>query len=89
MSELDKPTPRAAEADCAWVYAQMYAFFDEALENEALVVVQQHLQACEGCDDIYAVEQRLRVTIRRCCGAQAPDELRARIQRLCQPPREA
>jgi anti-sigma factor (TIGR02949 family) len=58
----------------------LHPYIDRELDDDDIVQVREHLEACRGCLHLYQFEASLRRLVKiRCQELQAPETLRARI----------
>ncbi|MDP9834808.1 mycothiol system anti-sigma-R factor [Gleimia europaea] len=64
---------------CEELSSFLYAFADDALEDELAYRLSQHLDTCRHCADRVDAEMHVRELMRKCYEMQAPSSLRARV----------
>jgi len=65
---------------CLMCVQALHPYIDRELDDDDIVQVHEHLEACRGCLHLYQFEASLRRLVKvRCQEQQAPDALRARI----------
>lgn len=65
---------------CDGVLRHLFAYLDRELSDAEVLRVREHLAECPSCLAEIAVEEHLRLAVKRSCCEKAPEELRIRIQ---------
>jgi len=65
---------------CLMCVQALHPYIDRELDDDDIVQVREHLEACRGCLHLFQFEASLRRLVKiRCQEQQAPDTLRSRI----------
>jgi len=67
------------DTNCAEALARMVFFIDNELADADNATIQQHLDDCAPCVDVYALERAVKALVARSCAEHAPEELRQRV----------
>lgn len=69
------------ETSCADVLAEVWLFLDNECNLEQRRLLQQHLDECGHCLELFGIEEHLKELLHRKCGGEhAPLELRDRLR---------
>jgi mycothiol system anti-sigma-R factor len=69
------------ETDCSVVLSEVYLYLDLECREERRVLIQKHLEECDGCLREYGIEHEVKALVARSCGDEtAPKELRDRLR---------
>ena len=68
-----------AEGNCDDALNELYTFLDGELTTEKRGQIQQHLDDCTPCIEVYDFENELRTVISSKCNDTVPEDLRQRI----------
>jgi mycothiol system anti-sigma-R factor len=74
MSESSEP-----EIDCQEAVHTLYHFLDGELTDGKRREIQQHLDDCSPCLEVFDFEAELRALVSRKCRDQVPEHVRIRI----------
>ncbi len=73
--------------DCIETTARLHLYIDRELNNEEIVVVQQHLDDCPRCECRFHFDMRIKRLIHeRCAIERAPVQLREKVLQLARTP---
>lgn len=73
--------------NCMETVARLHLYIDRELNNDEVVVVQQHLTNCPSCGCRFHFDMSLkRLLHERCTIEKAPEHLRAAVMRLARTP---
>jgi mycothiol system anti-sigma-R factor len=73
--------------DCIETTARLHLYIDRELNNEEIVVVQQHLDGCPLCECRFHFDMRIKRLIHeRCAIERAPVQLREKVLQLARTP---
>ena len=72
-------TSHSDELDCREALHRIYHFLDGELTPERRRQIEDHLNGCSPCFEMYGFEAELRRLVACKCQEAVPDELRARI----------
>jgi mycothiol system anti-sigma-R factor len=66
--------------DCAEILAQLYLFLDHEIDDASSVEIQQHLDECHPCLEMYDLDRVVKALVARSCKCEeAPQPLRERV----------
>jgi mycothiol system anti-sigma-R factor len=69
------------ETDCRAVLERLYVYLDGEIAGEECVVIQVHLEECNGCLHRYGFERDFKELVRRkCYEGSVPGDLADRIR---------
>lgn len=68
--------------DCGDAQDQIYQYLDAELDEATAASVRQHLDGCEGCNDSFDFERRLKSLVRRCLTEDVPATLETKVREL-------
>lgn len=73
--------------NCMETVARLHLYIDRELNDEEIVIVQQHLNNCSSCGCRFHFDMSLkRLLHERCTIEKAPEHLRAAVMRLARTP---
>ncbi len=64
---------------CEDTEKHLYEYQHHELTREKQLQIQQHLEACAHCREIYAEEEVIRQRVKQCACETAPEQLRAQV----------
>jgi len=67
------------DTECAEALARMVFFIDNELADADSSTIQQHLDECAPCVDVFVLERAVKALVARSCAEHAPEELRQRV----------
>jgi mycothiol system anti-sigma-R factor len=71
--------------DCRETMHRLYQYLDRELSEDDQAIVQQHLDHCPPCRDLFRFEENVLTFIsEKCREVGAPPSLRDKVMRLCQ-----
>jgi mycothiol system anti-sigma-R factor len=65
--------------ECQEALDTLYHFLDGELTSDRRQLIQQHLDRCSSCLEVFDFEAELKIVVARRCKESVPDALRARI----------
>jgi len=65
---------------CEGAFHDVYSYLDQELTWFRSWKLRRHLKACDGCEDAYSFEERLRLVVRSRLREDIPPDLLARLQ---------
>ena len=65
--------------DCSNTLRELYLYLDGELTESDRTHIEQHLNDCSPCFEIYDFEAELRAVVRRRCTETVPEHLRQRV----------
>lgn len=66
--------------DCAEILAQLYLFLDHEIDDASSAEIQQHLDECHPCLEMYDLDRVVKSLVARSCRCEeAPEPLRERV----------
>jgi mycothiol system anti-sigma-R factor len=66
--------------DCAEILAQLYLFLDHEIDDASCAEIEQHLEECHPCLEMYDLDRVVKALVHRSCGHEsAPEPLRQRV----------
>ena len=72
--------------DCKEAMHRLYQYLDRELHDDERLIVERHLADCPPCAGLYRFEENVLTFIgERCRRTAAPEQLRERVRKLCQP----
>lgn len=66
---------------CDDAFHEVYSYLDDEISWFKAWRLRRHLKACEGCEQAYVFEQRLRLVVRTRLREDIPPEFLARLRR--------
>lgn len=69
----------AEHHNCDEALEELYTFLDGELTIERRTHIQQHLEDCSPCLEVYDFHAELKVVVSKKCRDTVPDDLKARI----------
>ncbi len=73
--------------DCIETTARLHLYIDRELNDEEIVVVQEHLEGCPRCECRFHFDMRIKRLIHeRCAIERAPVQLREKVLQLAHTP---
>lgn len=70
------------DCECGDARDQLYQYLDSELDKETAESVRSHLEDCNGCQDSFDFERRLKGLIRECLTEDVPDTLEVKVREL-------
>jgi mycothiol system anti-sigma-R factor len=67
------------DPECQEALDTLYHFLDGELTSNRRQLIQQHLDRCSSCLEVFDFEAELKIVVARRCKESVPDALRARI----------
>jgi mycothiol system anti-sigma-R factor len=86
MSEFSPNVPSAGadprtKAECAELIAEVWTLLDGECTPETRKKLQQHLDECPPCLQLFGIEEQFKALIAtKCSGDKAPESLRQRLR---------
>jgi mycothiol system anti-sigma-R factor len=86
MSEFSPDVPSAGtdprtKAECAELIAEVWTLLDGECTPETRQKLQQHLDECPPCLQLFGIEEQFKALIAtKCSGDRAPESLRERLR---------
>lgn len=68
--------------DCGDAQDQIYQYLDAELDEATAASVRGHLDDCEGCNDSFDFERRLKSLVRQCLTEDVPETLETKVREL-------
>jgi mycothiol system anti-sigma-R factor len=69
------------ETDCSQVLAEVWLLLDRECSAERRRKLEQHLEECSPCLELYGIEEHLKALLARKCGGEhAPDALKEKLR---------
>lgn len=65
--------------DCAEILAQLYLFLDHEIDEASCTEIEQHLDECHPCLEMYDLDRIVKALVARSCSEAAPPPLRERV----------
>jgi mycothiol system anti-sigma-R factor len=65
--------------DCAEILAQLYLFLDHEIDDATCAEIEQHLDECHPCLEMYDLDRIVKTLVARSCAEKAPEPLRDRV----------
>lgn len=66
--------------DCAEILAQLYLFLDHEIDAASSTEIEEHLDECHPCLEMYDLDRVVKALVARSCGCEeAPQPLRERV----------
>jgi mycothiol system anti-sigma-R factor len=75
VSAFDEPH----DQHCSEILQRMFFFIDNELEEADCDQIQQHLDDCGPCLEMYNLERTVKALVQRSCTEHAPENLRDRV----------
>ena len=66
-------------ADCTETLRELYEYLDGELTDDKRTYIENHLNDCSPCYEVFDFEAELRMVVRKRCTETVPEHLRLRI----------
>lgn len=70
------------DSDCSEAQDQLYQYLDAELDEETAAAVRSHLKDCNGCNESFDFERRLKVVVKKCLTEDMPENLEQKVREL-------
>lgn len=70
------------DCDCGDAVDQLYQYLDSELDPETAASVRSHLEDCNGCEESFQFERRLKSVIRDHLTEEMPRSLEEKVKEL-------